>query len=674
MSPGTLKTLKPLRVLILEDRADDADLVIGYLKVEGLQPDPTVVDDEAAFRAALTSSFDLIITDYSLPAFDGLSAIRVVKEMPPPRPPVIVVTGTANEDQAVECIRAGADDYLLKDRPARLGQAVRQALRRRELRDHSKDVEAGLRSRDEQLRVAQRIARMGSWEYDVETRSLTVSEGFLDIFDLRDQAEPVGVEAFLSAIYPDDRARVRAMVEHGVFAEDEPAIEYRIVRQDGDVRTILALAEVVRHSGKLIAMRGTAQDITERREAEQQLHRSEQLFRQGFDNASIGMGVVDPGRDAFALVNDAMTVVTGYTREELLSTGWLVAVTLADDREADSLMYEQMFNGSLKSNERERRLRRPDGSYSWSSWSLSPLREESGAVTGLFAQVLDITEQKRREQELEDEVNEISWIARIRDALDQDRFVLEAQPIVNLRTGRTVQHELLIRMVDKAGTAVYPGDFLPTAEKYGLITEIDQWVVAEGAKLASGGNPVTINLSAASIGSPDLLDAIERAIAKSGADPDDLVFEITETALMENLDRGELFAQKLVQLGCQVALDDFGTGFGSFTYLKRLHADYLKIDMEFVRELTRSKPDQHVVEAIVTLARGFGQQTIAEGVEDQETLVLLRELGVSHAQGYHLGRPGPPPRSMQAGERPTSEAELDVDPEPRGRSLVSGLA
>ncbi len=127
-----------------------------------------------------------------------------------------------------------------------------------------------------------------------------------------------------------------------------------------------------------------------------------------------------------------------------------------------------------------------------------------------------------------------------------------------------------------------------------------------------------------------------------------------------------------MQLGCQVALDDFGTGFGSFTYLKRLHADYLKIDMEFVRELTRSTGDQHVVEAIVTLARGFGQRTIAEGVEDQETLTLLRQLGVSHAQGFHLGRPGPPPTSMRPGERPTYELDIDLDPASRAGALVSG--
>jgi EAL domain-containing protein (putative c-di-GMP-specific phosphodiesterase class I) len=119
------------------------------------------------------------------------------------------------------------------------------------------------------------------------------------------------------------------------------------------------------------------------------------------------------------------------------------------------------------------------------------------------------------------------------------------------------------------------------------------------------------------------------------------VFEITETALMTDIQVGEAFARGLVDLGCSLALDDFGTGFGSFTYLKHLPLKYLKIDVEFVRQLASSSPDQHLVKAIVSLAEGFGHETIAEGVEDEETLELLREYGVDYAQGFHLGRPAP---------------------------------
>ncbi|HWK17785.1 MAG TPA: EAL domain-containing protein, partial [Solirubrobacteraceae bacterium] len=123
------------------------------------------------------------------------------------------------------------------------------------------------------------------------------------------------------------------------------------------------------------------------------------------------------------------------------------------------------------------------------------------------------------------------------------------------------------------------------------------------------------------------------------ADPARVIFELTETALMDDIDAGERFTRGLNALGCAVALDDFGTGFGSFTYLQRLPVRYLKIDIEFVRDLTTKAASRHLVTAIVNLAKGFEQETIAEGVEDAQTLELLRDFGVDYAQGFHLGRP-----------------------------------
>jgi EAL domain-containing protein (putative c-di-GMP-specific phosphodiesterase class I) len=150
-----------------------------------------------------------------------------------------------------------------------------------------------------------------------------------------------------------------------------------------------------------------------------------------------------------------------------------------------------------------------------------------------------------------------------------------------------------------------------------------------------------VNVSAESILRIDLLSVIEQQLRDSNADPSLFVFELTETALLRDLEAGRRFATGLVELGCKVALDDFGTGFGSFTYLKKLPIHYLKIDIEFVRDLSNSVQNQHVVKAIVSLARGFGQQTIAEGVEDAATMALLREYGVDYAQGFFIGKPAP---------------------------------
>jgi diguanylate cyclase (GGDEF)-like protein/PAS domain S-box-containing protein len=234
-----------------------------------------------------------------------------------------------------------------------------------------------------------------------------------------------------------------------------------------------------------------------------------------------------------------------------------------------------------------------------------------------------------------------AWSVRIREALDQGRFVLHSQPIVELATGGVVQEELLLRMVDRGGELISPLAFLPTAEKCGLITEIDQWVITQATAIAAGGPTVAVNLSATSAGDPGVLDLIERELHRHGTDPGKLVFELTETALMQNLDRARLFAERLVALGCRFALDDFGTGYASFTYLKRLPVQYLKIDIDFVRELSHNLQDVSVVRAIVGLAGDFGQRTIAEGIEDEQTAEVLRDLNVGLGQGYHYGRPGP---------------------------------
>jgi predicted signal transduction protein with EAL and GGDEF domain len=154
--------------------------------------------------------------------------------------------------------------------------------------------------------------------------------------------------------------------------------------------------------------------------------------------------------------------------------------------------------------------------------------------------------------------------------------------------------------------------------------------------IASGERrvPVRINTST--------LDLVEDQIHRHHIDPGQIVVEITETALMRNIDHGRQFAERMVALGCSFALDDFGTGFASFTYLKRFPVQYLKIDIEFVRDVVSSEQDRSVVSAIVGLARGFGLESVAEGVEDEETAGVLKSLGVAFAQGYWFGAPGPP--------------------------------
>ncbi len=241
----------------------------------------------------------------------------------------------------------------------------------------------------------------------------------------------------------------------------------------------------------------------------------------------------------------------------------------------------------------------------------------------------------------------LEWAERIRAALDEDRLVLHAQPVVETATGRATQHELLVRMVDAHGDLIPPGSFLPVAERFGLIREIDRWVVTRAIRMlgehrAEGRRPVVeINLSAHSLGDAQLALHIGRELRAAGVDATQLIFEVTETAAIGNMAAARSFAERLGELGCRFALDDFGAGFGSFYYLKHLPFHFIKIDGEFVRSCASDSTDRLVIGAVVELARGLGKRTIAEFVGDEQTLTILAELGVDYVQGFHLGPPAP---------------------------------
>jgi len=241
-----------------------------------------------------------------------------------------------------------------------------------------------------------------------------------------------------------------------------------------------------------------------------------------------------------------------------------------------------------------------------------------------------------------------AWTERVRQATERGLFVLTSQPIVDLSSGEATQHEILLRMrEDGGGGLVEPSAFLATAERFGLIGDIDRWVTQQAVRLIAAhhdeGRELTleVNLSGRTMGDAGFPDDVKREITSSGIDPARLVFEITETAAVADIEQARLFAQRLARVGCGVALDDFGAGYASFYYLKHLPISYLKIDGEFVRELPDSRTDQLIVKALVDVCEGLGIKTVAEFVGDEHTLKMVRDLGVDFAQGYHLGKPEP---------------------------------
>lgn len=238
-----------------------------------------------------------------------------------------------------------------------------------------------------------------------------------------------------------------------------------------------------------------------------------------------------------------------------------------------------------------------------------------------------------------------SWKNRIREALERDLFVLHCQPILNLVTNQVSQHELLLRMVGEGAELISPDLFLPIAEHSGLIYDIDRWVVCQAIQLIADHQRLglelylEVNLSSKSLSDSKLLPLIQQQLALTGINPTCLILEITETAAIANINQARTFISTLKQLGCQFALDDFGKGYSSFAHLKHLPVDFLKIDGTFIQNLLSDPVDRQLVKAIVEVACGLHKQTVAEFVSNEETIQLLRELGVNYAQGYHVGRP-----------------------------------
>jgi EAL domain-containing protein (putative c-di-GMP-specific phosphodiesterase class I) len=233
----------------------------------------------------------------------------------------------------------------------------------------------------------------------------------------------------------------------------------------------------------------------------------------------------------------------------------------------------------------------------------------------------------------------------IRDALDNDKFVLFCQPVFSLQSERITQYELLLRLRDGDGRMVRPFGFLEPADRYGLMSEIDRWVVGHALDLlaadVTGDLRLEVNIAGQTLSDPELTSLIEQQIAMTDLDPARLILEVSENVAAANLDACERLAKRLRGLGCGFALDDFGSTFASFRHLRDLPVNFLKIDGDLVVTVTESRTGQLTIKSLVELAKGLGAETIAEYVSDDQTLEFLRDQGVGYAQGYRIGRPRP---------------------------------
>lgn len=665
-------------ILVLDDRASERDLLVTVLTHTG----HTVVEastGQEALELARINRPELIIADLMMPGMNGYEFVRELRADPAVGDTRVVFCSATYDQHEVRRLARGCGVSHVLTKPCEPQEILR--IVGAALASDGADHPAGMVTEEfdrEQLRVlnAKLVQKVSELEMLARNEHVLHEElrqaqretaESLTLLETLQSTAPVGF-GFVDTDFRIRRMNKTLAAINGLPLEEQlgstlaeaipelwPQLEpiYRhvldtgeaVVNQEqqgeapsapGETRHWLASFYPVRVNDEVIGVGMVVIDITDREQADD--------FRAVvMQNMAEGLYVMDD-QGRLVYMNEAASVMTGWSEDELRGKH---VHSMIHYQHADGSAFAEADCELLKVRSDRRTVRmggdtftRKDGSLLPVAYSAAPLLR-GGNLRGAVVVFRDTTAEESDRTRAERELNALTWVGRIRDALDENRLLLHSQPIVALSSRATTSQELLVRMIGQAGEIIPPGNFLPTAEKYGQIGEIDQWVITQAARVAATGRRVHANLSADSVGRLDLLSQIERELNKADADPANLVFEITETALMGNMEAGKAFTGGINDIGCAVALDDFGTGFGSFTYLQKLDIAYLKIDIEFVRDIVSNTANQHLVLATVNIAKGFGLQTIAEGVEDSETLELLRDYGVDLAQGFHLGRPAP---------------------------------
>ncbi len=552
----------PLKLLLVEDSEDDALLLLRELNKGDYQIEWQRVDNAVDLQLALSSDeWHIVITDHNMPGFDSTAAIKLIKKNNIDIP-VIIVSGSIGEELAVESMKSGAHDYILKNNYARLLPAINRELREAQSRKARREAEevirhmafhdslTGLMNRNQ---FEQRLAHLYKCsQCEGSVHSLL----YLDLDQFKIVNDTCGHTAGDKLL-----KKLAALMETKIRGNDI------IARLGGDEFGVL-LENCPLNEAKKIA-NGFCELINDFH-----FHWQKKVFTIG---VSIGLVTIDKYSDSV---------------ENLLSC-------------ADLACYAAKEQGRN---------------------CVQVYQEDSDEFT------------RRR--------GEMNWTARIDQALENNQFCLFRQSIMPLQnSSHNDKHfELLIRMRDGTGKIITPESFIPAAERYHRMRDIDHWVISRAFEmLAKINNPhlhfISINLSGQSLGDETLFDFVSQHLKRSAIAPETICFEITETAAIDNFDIAIEFMQRIKLLGCKFALDDFGSGLSSFSYLKSLPVDYLKIDGLFVKNIIHDPIDKTIVEAINLVAHKANIKTIAEYVESEEIQQCLQAIGVDYAQGYAIDKP-----------------------------------
>ncbi len=691
-----------LRVLIVEDSDDDAVLLRRELKRAGFE-DLTWAQVQTAddFNATLQAQrWDVVLSDYKLPHFSAPAALDLLKQSGQDIP-FIVVSGTVGEATAVELMRAGACDYVMKDNLSRLGEAVRRELRDAQDRRERQQAQDDLERTRELLKLAIEGSGIGLWNWHLPSGTMWVNDRCIQMLDYSPTAlDFTRSETWGQLIHPNDHDKhLAALAAHLENLTPTFDSEIRLRHRQGHWVWAMERGKVVEWDadGKPQRLSGTLTDITERKRAEEERHQAAaEILHSSLHDALTGLpnrtflkqrldlaiqrscrypqaqfAVLFLDLDHFKVINDSLGHQAG---DDILVAvantlgGMVRASDMAARLGGDEfvLLLEEVDSFQAVETVAERlleELQKPflvQGREVFLNASLGivtslahyqdptePLRDADIAMYRAKARgrgCFVVFDDSMRQQVLD----RLQLEQDLRRAIDQRELVLHYQPILRLATGLICGFEVLVRWNHPQRGLLSPLEFIPIAEETGLIVPLDRWVLETGLQQLAlwqrhypylAHLTLSFNVSIQDLWRDDLIPHLQTILAQSALSPCCLNLEITESTLIQNIQAMAVRLQQLRDLGLSLTIDDFGTGYSSLSYLHQLPVSALKIDRTFVTTMETHGPSANIVETLITLSNRLGLEAVAEGVETEHQWQQLHGLGCELAQGYWLTPP-----------------------------------